>query len=86
MKRVRKAFFSGLESRFQRLPSTQSKSWGDAPGLDEGAPLALKTNAAVDSLSAKGGVFIESLGQRPRILLLAKLQALKARFIPEIFQ
>jgi len=47
--------------------------------------LALKTNAATDSLSAKGGVFIESLGQRPRTLARAKLPALKARFIPEIF-
>ena len=86
MKRVGKAFVSGIESRFQRLPSIQSKSWGAAPGLDEGAPLALKTNAAADSLSAQGGVFIENLGQRPRTLVRAKLPALKARFIPEIFQ
>ena len=77
MKRVCKAVCPGLESRFQRLPFIQSKPWGDAPGLDEGAPLALKINGAADSLSAKGGVFIESLGQRPRTLARAKLPALK---------
>ena len=30
-----------VESRFQRWSTIRSESWGDAPGLDEGAPLAL---------------------------------------------
>jgi hypothetical protein len=40
--RALKALFHGLvESRLQRLCLCESKSWGDAPGLDDGAPLAL---------------------------------------------
>jgi hypothetical protein len=75
--------FSGLESRFQRLPASGLDSWGDAPGLDESAPLALNANAACvkrDVLSTKGAPFIDSLGQRPRTLIESKSPALKARF------
>lgn len=67
MTRTRKQIFSGSESRLQRLFITRFEFWGDAPGWDERAPLALKTNATADSLSAKGASFIRSLGQRPRI-------------------
>jgi hypothetical protein len=57
MKRARKQFFSGSESR-QDLAAASS---------DEGTPLALKTNAATDSLRANDATVITSLGQRPRI-------------------
>jgi hypothetical protein len=34
-----------VESRFQRLFISRSKSWGDAPGCREIAPLALNTHS-----------------------------------------
>jgi hypothetical protein len=86
--------FSGLESRFQRLPASGLDSWGDAPGLDESAPSALNANARrvgqdsgleshfqrLPASSTKGASFIDSLGQRPRTLIESKSPALMARF------
>ena len=37
-----------VESRFQRWSTIRSESWGDAPGLDEGAPLALNRYGVSD--------------------------------------
>jgi hypothetical protein len=34
-----------LESRFQRWFTSRLESWGDAPGLDEGAPSALSNSS-----------------------------------------
>jgi hypothetical protein len=39
-----------IESHFQRWFTSRSKSWGDAPGWDEGALLALKTKTMVGAL------------------------------------
>ena len=73
-----------IETRFQRLGITRSESWGDAPGWDESAPLALRRNAGGDSFSANGAMFISSLGQGPRISGGAKSLALKVRFFVEM--
>ena len=79
--------FPRFESRFQRSPVSGLQSWGDAPGFDENAPLALKRNAGrvgPGLSSAKGAAFNGSLGQRHRSLIQSKSPALKARFILEM--
>ena len=81
MTRARKPFFQFVESRFQRLFFTRSLTWGSAPGWNDCAPLALKTNAARNSGSAEGATLINSLGQGPRALSAGTSPALKARFI-----
>jgi hypothetical protein len=84
MNRVGKTFFAGFEARLHRSFISRSVSWGDAPGCNESAPLALKTNARFvgrEVLSAKGASIINSL-HRPRISSTVELTALKARFIP----
>jgi hypothetical protein len=53
----------GIESRFQRLPVSGFEFWGVAPGWDEGALSALKTNAAGNFLSVSGAALNDSLGQ-----------------------
>jgi hypothetical protein len=85
MNRVGKTFFAGFEARLHRSFISRSVSWGDAPGCNDSAPLALKTNARFvgrEVLSAKGAGIMNSLGHRPRISSTAELTALKARFIP----
>jgi hypothetical protein len=81
-----------VESRFQRLLATRLISWGDAPGLNDDAPLALDKaffcshlRAGRDWFSAKGATLIDSLGQRPRISGNAKSAspAGAGQFIPE---
>jgi hypothetical protein len=83
MSRECKYFFRCIESRFQRLFRTRRETWGDAPGLNEGAPLALKNSVRWHVSSAKGAAFINSLGPSPRIFGNAKSAALQAQFIPE---
>jgi hypothetical protein len=84
MKCAPEPFFRFVESRFQRVFFTRSRTWGGAPGWNEGAPLARKTNTALDWVSVKGATFTDSLGQRPRASSTGKSPALKARFIPEM--
>ena len=44
-----------LESRFQRWFTSRLESWGDAPGWDESAPLALGANdtASIDPVNGR---------------------------------
>jgi hypothetical protein len=83
MNRAPKQIFRRVESRFQRLFIARPESRGDAPGWNEGAPLALKSNVRRHVSSAKGAAFIRSMGQRPRFSGNAKSTALKAQFISE---
>jgi hypothetical protein len=82
---AREPLFAGFESRFQRWFTLQSNSWGDAPGCNETAPLALETSGGNGSSSAEGAAFIGSLGHRPRVSGIddAASPAGAGRFIPE---